>query len=80
MPRAPRSRQPPAVSLELVSEVTSRVSHLCRLPSPQTRPGMSLETVVGREKSFCGLRLCVATDFAGYVITFKIIGALCECF
>lgn len=55
IPRAPWSRQPPAASLELVSELTSRVFHLCLLPSPQTRPGLSLETGMEREKSICGL-------------------------
>lgn len=72
IPIALWSGQPPATFLQLVSGSTSRAFHTYLLPSPQTSPGLG--SWCGEKEKGSTIFHCVATDFTGYSISFKIIG------
>ena len=78
IPIAPWSEQPPATPLELLLRAPVGPSTPNCLSLPPPSPGLGLEIGVGRERSTGGRPLFLVTDFTGYVITFKILGALYE--
>lgn len=75
IPIAPWSGQLPCHPFGAAFEGANRAFHT-QLPPPS--PGVGLEIGVGRERSTGGLPLFLVTDFTGYVITFKILGASYE--